>query len=259
MLLGGLRARANNLVPTRRPQNSATAKPSKPRPLAAQVATKAEAAEVTETEKKGMLGGLDIPLLAYFFFWYLGNYYYNISNKTALKAAGGALGYPMTISTLQLGVGSLYALFLWAAPDARSPPAGVPPPRLCRPHATHLGTQALRAQATGQGEPAVRGAPAAVLVLLARLELPTRLHGPVAPAAAQDRAQVRRLAPPQRRPVRHAAPPVGVAAADGPTRELREPQGPAGRPRPRAARCGALETTRPQDPSLPAPQGAALR
>merc|ERR1711968_391697 len=49
-------------------------------------------------------------------------YYYNISNKTALKAAGGALGYPMTISTLQLGVGSLYALFLWAAPDARSFP-----------------------------------------------------------------------------------------------------------------------------------------
>jgi solute carrier family 35 protein E1 len=88
-----------------------------------QVATKAEAAEVTETEKKGMLGGLDIPLLAYFFFWYLGNYYYNISNKTALKAAGGALGYPMTISTLQLGVGSLYALFLWAAPDARSFPS----------------------------------------------------------------------------------------------------------------------------------------
>ena len=49
---------------------------------------------------------------------YLGNYYYNISNKTALKAAGGALGYPMTISTLQLGVGSIYALFLRAAPWA---------------------------------------------------------------------------------------------------------------------------------------------
>ena len=28
----------------------------------------------------------------------------------------------MTISTLQLGVGSIYALFLWAAPDARSFP-----------------------------------------------------------------------------------------------------------------------------------------
>jgi len=34
-----------------------------------QVATKAEAAEVSTTEKKGFLGGLDVPLLAYFFFW----------------------------------------------------------------------------------------------------------------------------------------------------------------------------------------------
>ena len=76
-------------------------------------------------EVKALRGGFDmgmLQLLSYFFFWYLGNYYYNISNKTALKAAGGALGYPMTISTLQLGVGSLYALFLWAAPDARSFP-----------------------------------------------------------------------------------------------------------------------------------------
>ena len=40
-----------------------------------QVATKAESAEVSTTEKKGFLGGLDVPLLAYFFFWYLGNYY----------------------------------------------------------------------------------------------------------------------------------------------------------------------------------------
>ena len=40
-----------------------------------QVATKAESAEVSTTEKKGFLGGMDVPLLAYFFFWYLGNYY----------------------------------------------------------------------------------------------------------------------------------------------------------------------------------------
>ena len=65
---------------------------------------------------------MEISLIVYLALWYLGNYYYNISNKTALKAAGGALGYPMTISTLQLGVGSIYALFLWAAPDARSFP-----------------------------------------------------------------------------------------------------------------------------------------
>merc|ERR1719183_3264073 len=70
-------------------------------------------------EKKG---GVDIQLIAYFALWYLGNYYYNISNKMALKAAGGAAGFPLTIATLQLGVGVIYALFLWAAPDARSLP-----------------------------------------------------------------------------------------------------------------------------------------
>lgn len=68
------------------------------------------------------LKGLDIPLILYFLLWYVGNYYYNISNKLALRAAGGSAGYPMTISALQLAVGSLYALFMWAAPDAREKP-----------------------------------------------------------------------------------------------------------------------------------------
>lgn len=66
--------------------------------------------------------GIDVPLLAYFGLWYLGNYYYNITNKLALKAVGGASGFPLTISTLQLGIGSLYGLFLWLAPDAREKP-----------------------------------------------------------------------------------------------------------------------------------------
>lgn len=70
----------------------------------------------------GFLGGVDLGLLTYFALWYLGNYYYNITNKLALKAAGGASGFPITIATLQLGVGMLYALFLWAAPDARALP-----------------------------------------------------------------------------------------------------------------------------------------
>jgi solute carrier family 35 protein E1 len=65
---------------------------------------------------------IDIQLILYFALWYLGNYYYNISNKMALKAAGGAAGFPLTIATLQLGVGMIYALFLWAAPDAREVP-----------------------------------------------------------------------------------------------------------------------------------------
>mmetsp|Transcript_7712 Transcript_7712/g.16717 ORF Transcript_7712/g.16717 Transcript_7712/m.16717 type:complete len:394 (+) Transcript_7712:36-1217(+) len=74
------------------------------------------------TRGGGGLGGLDIPLLTYFALWYLGNYYYNISNKLALKATGGAAGFPMTISALQLGIGSLYGIFLWLAPDARDKP-----------------------------------------------------------------------------------------------------------------------------------------
>jgi len=64
---------------------------------------------------------MDIPLLTYFAFWYLGNYYYNIQNKNAAIASGGS-GFAMTIATAQLGVGVLYALFLWVAPDARKPP-----------------------------------------------------------------------------------------------------------------------------------------
>lgn len=57
-----------------------------------------------------------------FSFWCLGNYFYNITNKLALKAAGGSSGFPMTISSLQLGVGVIYALFMWVAPDARKRP-----------------------------------------------------------------------------------------------------------------------------------------
>jgi len=68
------------------------------------------------------LSSIDVPLLVYFLFWYVGNYYYNISNKLALKAAGGAAGFPMTIAGLQLAVGCLYAIFLWVAPDARAAP-----------------------------------------------------------------------------------------------------------------------------------------
>lgn len=64
---------------------------------------------------------IDIPLLIYFAFWYLGNYYYNIQNKNASNAVGGS-DYAMTIATAQLAVGVIYAVFLWVAPDARTPP-----------------------------------------------------------------------------------------------------------------------------------------
>jgi len=72
---------------------------------------------------------VDVPLLAAFFFWYLGNYYYNITNKLALKAAGGKTGFPMTISSLQMGVGCIYALFMWVAPDGRKTPKVCPASR----------------------------------------------------------------------------------------------------------------------------------
>lgn len=66
--------------------------------------------------------GPDLGLMAYFALWYLGNYYYNITNKLALNAAGGSAGFPMLLSSLQLGIGALYGIFLWLAPDARTKP-----------------------------------------------------------------------------------------------------------------------------------------
>jgi len=78
--------------------------------------------DVMRTRGGGGLGGIDVPLMLYFLFWYVGNYYYNITNKLALKAAGGSAGFPMTISALQLAVGAVYGIFLWLAPDARSKP-----------------------------------------------------------------------------------------------------------------------------------------
>jgi len=84
---------------------------------AAPAPAKAAAAACSKSCSKAgglTVAGLDVPLLTYFAFWFLGNYYYNIWNKLALKAAGGKDGFPMTISTLQLGVGCVYALALWA-------------------------------------------------------------------------------------------------------------------------------------------------
>jgi len=71
----------------------------------------------------GMIGGIDVGLIVCLAGWYLGNYYYTLNNKYALKAAGGATGFPVTVGFLQFLIGSVYALFLWAAPDARAFPA----------------------------------------------------------------------------------------------------------------------------------------
>jgi solute carrier family 35 protein E1 len=68
-----------------------------------------------------IINNTDVPLLLNFLFWYLGNYYYNIQNKTASNASGGSK-FAMTIATFQLAVGVMYSSFLWIIPDARSYP-----------------------------------------------------------------------------------------------------------------------------------------
>ena len=55
-----------------------------------------------------------VALLLFFVFWYVGNIYYNEYNKMALDAVGGKTGgLTMTVSTMQLGVCTLYAILLW--------------------------------------------------------------------------------------------------------------------------------------------------
>ncbi|CAK8993711.1 unnamed protein product [Durusdinium trenchii] len=68
------------------------------------------AREAASTEKEAIRireKKFDFVLFAYFALWYLGNYYYNITNKSgrALQAAGGTAGFPMTIATMQAKMG----------------------------------------------------------------------------------------------------------------------------------------------------------
>ena len=60
-------------------------------------------------------------LITYLTMWYVGNYWYNIYNKTAGKLSGGA-NFAFTNATMQLVIGCAYAIFLWLAPDARKQP-----------------------------------------------------------------------------------------------------------------------------------------
>lgn len=121
------------LSPHRAARSSITTAPNAPAFVRPAVEKRHQSRDLTlsasaSTESLSTRGGggnlpIDIPLLSFFALWYLGNYYYNISNKLALKAAGGATGFPLTISALQLGIGSLYGIFLWLAPDARTKPS----------------------------------------------------------------------------------------------------------------------------------------
>jgi solute carrier family 35 protein E1 len=83
---------------------------------------RAQRAADPSMKEEAKSSGFDFSLFICVALWYLGNYYYNITNKLALNAAGGSAGVPLTIATMQLGVGSIYALFLWLAPDARERP-----------------------------------------------------------------------------------------------------------------------------------------
>ena len=57
-----------------------------------------------------------VALLLFFVFWYVGNAFYNQYNTLALSAVGGKYGgLTMTVSTMQLGVCTLYAMLLWLA------------------------------------------------------------------------------------------------------------------------------------------------
>ena len=53
--------------------------------------------------------------------WYACPVTLSVYNKNAGKASGGA-EFAFTLATVQLMVGSVYAIFLWAAPDARKAP-----------------------------------------------------------------------------------------------------------------------------------------
>lgn len=69
-----------------------------------------------------ILRATDVAMILCFGVWYYGNYEHNITNKLALRASGGAEGFPLIIATCQLGVGVVYATFLWIAPDSRKKP-----------------------------------------------------------------------------------------------------------------------------------------
>jgi len=86
----------------------------KPLVLADRAAKPAPAKSFLTASLPGPLAGLDYSLLLYFVFWYVGNAIYNLYNTMALKAVGGKYsGLTMTVSTLQLGVCTLYAGLLW--------------------------------------------------------------------------------------------------------------------------------------------------
>ena len=134
-----------------------------------------------------MAGAPDsVALLLFFVFWYVGNACYNQYNTMALAATGGKTGgLTMTVSTMQLGVCTVYALLLWLVrinpiklcglqtPDAMKFPKitfadlkATVPVGFCSAAAHSagvfcLGADPLFGQIVKAGEPVMSGAPSA--------------------------------------------------------------------------------------------------
>ena len=62
-----------------------------------------------------------MPLLLYFFFWYLGNYYYNITNKLALNAPRGVWDACLFVCRLLISPPRVAPRSISLGPSARSP------------------------------------------------------------------------------------------------------------------------------------------
>lgn len=75
----------------------------------------------SQIKKQSLFHDFDLQLILYLIFWYIGNYYYNIYNKSANNDSGNS-EYSIIIATTQLGIGVLYSFVLWIVPDGRPIP-----------------------------------------------------------------------------------------------------------------------------------------
>ena len=55
---------------------------------------------------------MEAAVVVYLLLWYVGNYYFNIFNKAAGIASGGA-AFAFTLASLQLVIGSGWVVSLW--------------------------------------------------------------------------------------------------------------------------------------------------
>eukprot|EP00746_Dinoflagellata_sp_MGD_P144926 gnl/MRDRNA2_/MRDRNA2_77625_c0_seq1.p1 gnl/MRDRNA2_/MRDRNA2_77625_c0~~gnl/MRDRNA2_/MRDRNA2_77625_c0_seq1.p1 ORF type:complete len:354 (-),score=60.33 gnl/MRDRNA2_/MRDRNA2_77625_c0_seq1:214-1233(-) len=80
-----------------------------------------EGVQAKEAQRKNKFD-IDLVLVFLTLCFYGSNWYHSAANKVAITAGGGAAGYPLITGAGYFVVGAMYALFLWAAPDARKLP-----------------------------------------------------------------------------------------------------------------------------------------